>query len=29
MSAKLVVPSNITVVTLPPRCPELDAAENV
>ena len=29
MSAKLVVPSNINIVPLPPKCPELTAAENV
>ncbi len=29
MSAKLVVPSNITIVKLTPKCPELNAAENV
>jgi transposase len=29
MSAKLVVPSNITIVALPPKCPELNPAENV
>ena len=28
-SKKLVVPSNITLVPLPPKCPELNAAENV
>lgn len=29
MSAKLVVPSNITIVPLPPKCPKLNPAENV
>ena len=29
MSVKLIVPSNITVVPLPPKCPELNPAENV
>ena len=29
MSAKLVVPANITIVPLPPKCPELNAQENV
>lgn len=29
MSKKLTVPSNITLVPLPPKCPELNAAENV
>ena len=29
MSSKLTVPSNITLVPLPPKCPELNAAENV
>ena len=28
-SAKLVVPANITIVPLPPKCPELNAQENV
>jgi len=27
MSAKLVVPNNITIVPLPPKCPELNPAE--
>ena len=29
MSDKLVVPANITLVPLPPRCPELNTMENV
>src|SRR6201996_1669112 len=29
LSDKLVVPSNITLVPLPPKCPELNAAENI
>ena len=29
MSAKLDVPSNITIVPLPPKCPELNPQENV
>ena len=29
MSAKLVVPTNITIVPLPPKCPELNPQENV
>ncbi len=29
LSQKLVVPSNITIVPLPPKCPELNAIENV
>lgn len=29
LSDKLVVPANITIVPLPPKCPELNAAENV
>lgn len=29
MSAKLHVPSNITILPLPPKCPELNPAENV
>jgi transposase len=28
-SAKLVVPDNITLVPLPPKCPELNPVENV
>jgi transposase len=28
-SAKLVVPENITIAALPPRCPELNPVENV
>jgi transposase len=28
-SAELVVPSNITLLPLPPRCPELNPVENV
>jgi hypothetical protein len=29
MSAKLTVPSNVTLVALPPKCPELNPTENV
>ena len=29
MTDKLVVPANITIVPLPPKCPELNPAENV
>jgi hypothetical protein len=29
LSAQLVVPSNITIVPLPPKCPELNPVENV
>jgi len=29
MSAHLVVPDNITIVPLPPKCPELNPQENV
>ena len=29
VSAKLIVPSNITLVPLPPKCPELNPIENV
>ena len=29
LSARLVVPDNITFVVLPPKCPELNPAENV
>jgi transposase len=29
MSSKLAVPTNITLVALPPKCPELNPAENV
>ena len=29
LSARLVVPDNITLVVLPPKCPELNPAENV
>ena len=29
LSHKLVVPPNITLVPLPPKCPELNAIENV
>ena len=29
MSAKLDVPSNITLVPLPPKCPELNPQENI
>ena len=29
LSKQLIVPDNITVVALPPKCPELNPAENV
>jgi transposase len=29
MSARLKVPANITLLALPPKCPELNPAENV
>jgi hypothetical protein len=29
MSTRLVVPPNITIIALPPKCPELDPVENV
>jgi transposase len=29
MSAKLIVPDNITILPLPPKCPELNPVENV
>ena len=29
LSAKLIVPDNITIVPLPPKCPELNPQENV
>jgi transposase len=29
LSGKLAVPDNITIVPLPPKCPELNAQENV
>jgi transposase len=29
LSSKLTVPDNITIVPLPPKCPELNAQENV
>ena len=29
MSAKLAVPANVTLVALPPKCPELNPTENV
>jgi transposase len=29
LSDRLVVPPNVTIVPLPPKCPELNAAENV
>jgi transposase len=28
-SAKLIVPANITIMPLPPKCPELNPQENV
>jgi transposase len=29
MSTRLVVPTNVTIITLPPKCPELNPVENV
>jgi transposase len=29
MSAKLAVPANVTLVALPPKCPDLNPTENV
>jgi transposase len=29
MSARLIVPPNITLVSLPPKCPELNLTENI
>ncbi len=29
MSARLIVPPNITILPLPPKCPELNPQENV
>jgi transposase len=29
MSTRLVVPPNITIIALPPKCPELNPVENV
>ena len=29
LSMRLVVPSNITIIALPPKCPELNPVENV
>ena len=29
LSTRLVVPSNITIIALPPKCPELNLVENV
>ena len=29
MSTRLVVPGNVTIITLPPKCPELNPFENV
>jgi len=29
MSAKLAVPANVTLVPLPPKCPELNPTENI
>jgi transposase len=29
MSTRLVVPANATIITLPPKCPELNPVENV
>ena len=29
LSARLIVPANITIIPLPPKCPELNPVENV
>ena len=29
MSTRLIVPANITIIPLPPKCPELNPVENV
>jgi transposase len=29
LSTRLVVPANVTIITLPPKCPELNPVENV
>ncbi len=29
ISTRLVVPANVTIITLPPKCPELNPVENV
>jgi putative transposase len=29
LSTRLVVPANITIIALPPKCPELNPVENV
>src|SRR5438552_19162961 len=29
MSTRLVVPANITIIALPPKCPELNPVENI
>ncbi len=29
LSARLVVPANITIIPLPPKCPELNPVENI
>jgi transposase len=29
LSARLLVPANITIIALPPKCPELNPVENV
>ena len=29
MSTRLIVPANITIIPLPPKCPELNSVENV
>jgi transposase len=29
LSTRLVVPANITIIPLPPKCPELNPVENV
>jgi transposase len=29
LSTRLIVPSNITIIALPPKCPELSPVENV
>jgi transposase len=29
MSQRLIVPANLTIIALPPKCPELNPAENI
>src|ERR1700687_1005669 len=29
LSARLVIPANITIIPLPPKCPELNPVENI